>query len=626
MESQQVLKKLVLSADIASVLENKILIVPQTRKEMIDLAFGPDNSDEFEVAYDVEGKGRVVEATVTKCKNGAAVNYNDIYMRRRDPDCLVVADELDTDKPKYFERYGEDFNPARQDTLNWLKKQNKLIVMPFMAGGNEYGFPALLVAPDNAGFFAAGLADLQGYIPRESIPDNYKPLAIIFVAPPFRHTHFKGRQVVVHNRTNDVHELFSFNLYPGPSAKKGVYGFLIHIGESQGWLTLHGSSVKLVTPYDNEFVIMHEGASGSGKSEMLEEIHRMHDGRVMLAKNTVNQEQIIIEMPDTCDLYPVTDDMALCHNVLQEGKKRLVITDAEQGWFIRLDHIKGYNTDPMIEKISIHPPDPLIFFNIEGHKGATCLIWEHTMDKPGVPCPNPRIIIPRRFIHNIVNQPMEVDVRSFGVRTPPTTKTNPNYGILGFLHILPPALAWLWRLAAPRGHSNPSIVGADGLSSEGVGSYWPFATGKMVTQANLLLEQIKNTPNTRYMLIPNQYVGAYKVGFMPEWISREYFARRGSFKFKPEHVIEARCPLLGLIPENVKISGTTIPHYLLQVDLQPEVDKSGYDEGAKMLNEFFKKELSQFLVPELSDLGRSIIETCLNDGTVEDFNKLLPYL
>jgi len=45
-------------------------------------------------------------------------------------------------------------------------------------------------------------------------------------------------------------------------------------------------------------------------------------------------------------------------------------------------------------------------------------------------------------------------------------------------------------------YANPSIVGVGGMESEGVGSYWPFATGKRVTHANLLLEQIyKNTSN-----------------------------------------------------------------------------------------------------------------------------------
>ncbi len=73
----------------------------------------------------------------------------------------------------------------------------------------------------------------------------------------------------------------------------------------------------------------------------------------------------------------------------------------------------------------------------------------------------------------------------------------------------------------------------------------PFATGKRVKQANLLLHQIVDSPNTRYVLIPNQHIGVYKVGFAAEWISREYLARHGGAKIRREHLEPARCPLLG---------------------------------------------------------------------------------
>ena len=82
----------------------------------------------------------------------------------------------------------------------------------------------------------------------------------------------------MHNRMAELHEIHSLNLYPGPSAKKGVYGVLLTIGESEGWITAHGSTVEVVTPYDNIVTIMHEGASGGGKSEMLEHVQRQADG------------------------------------------------------------------------------------------------------------------------------------------------------------------------------------------------------------------------------------------------------------------------------------------------------------------------------------------------------------
>lgn len=612
-----------LPPELQDVFNTVEVVLPESREHLLDLTFFGTNDPVVEVAYDLPDKGRYVEATVARCKNGVSVNYNDIYMRRRDPDAMVIADDGPTDKPRYRERFGEDFSSLRTETFEWLKAQKQLIALPFLSGDKTRGRPTLLVAPMNTGFFVAGLADLQGFIPREKLKPHFAPEAVIYLAPPFRHTKFDGNQIVAHNRLPKMHELFSYSLYPGPSAKKGVYGILLQQGEDEGWVTLHASAVRLITPYDNEFTIVHEGASGGGKSEMTQQIHREPDGRILLGEDIVTQERLYLEMHDTCELHPISDDMALAPPYLQEGRSKLVIEDAEAGWFLRVDHLADYGTEPQLERLCINPPAPLVFLNLDGQPGATCLPWEHTMDEPGKPCPNPRVIMPRHFVPNTVNEPVEVDVRSFGVRTPPCTRENPNYGIIGMLHVLPAALAWLWRLVAPRGHSNPSIVTAEGLSSEGVGSYWPFATGKMVRQANLLLQQIRSSPSTKYVLIPNQYIGAYKVGFQPEWIAREYLARRGSVKFRPGQLPPARSPLLGYTIETLKVNGQQLPKGLLHVEDQLEVGTEGYDAGAKILKDFFYQEVEQFYSEDLLPLGKRIISACLSDATIEEYEQLL---
>lgn len=616
-------KNMILPDDVSRLLSiAPDILIPQTREEMFTLAMGGKSEGSFEVRYDFPGVGDICEAVVSKCSNGLAVNYADMYMRRRDPDCMVIADEEPTDKTRFKDRFGGSFEPLREDSMQWLAKQ-KLLLLPFMAGSDDLGYPALLIAPQNAAFFAGALADLQGFVPAASLPEEFKPKAIIYLAPPFRHTHFGGKQIVVHNRLKDVHEIFSFNLYPGPSAKKGIYGVLINIGEQEGWLTLHGSTVKVVTPYDNSLVILHEGASGSGKSEMIEQMHKEPDGRALLARNILSGENVYLDIKDTCDLLPMTDDMALCHPSIQNASRKLIVKDAEQGWFLRVNHIDRYGTDPQHERLTIHPKEPLIFLNIKGVPGSTCLIWEHTMDEPGKPCPNPRVILPRHHVPGILSEPIEVDVRSFGVRTPPCTKNAPTYGIIGMMHVLPQALAWLWRLVSPRGHDNPSVTKTTGMSGEGVGSYWPFATGKMIGQANLLLEQIVNTPATRYKLIPNQNIGAYHVGFMPQWITREYMARRGSVKFRPEQLVPARYSLLGYALDSLKIDGEYVPKGLLQTNLQLEVGEEAYDAGAEILNAFFGRELKAFQMESLSSEGRRIIECFYDRGSVEDYESLL---
>ena len=597
-----------------------------TAAELVEAAVPAGQTDEegyYTVGYDVEGTFRP-EARVCRVKNGVSANYVESYMRRRDPECMVIADDRATDKMTYEKRFGEPFEDLRQETFAWLKTQD-LGCFFFDAGRAGKGLPAVAICPANAGFFALGLAMLQGIIPVSEIEargDDYFHSAIIYIAPPFRHTKFDGKQVVVHNRRDELHELYSYNLYPGPSAKKGVYGMLLTLGEKNDWTTAHCSTVQVVTPYDNTVTIMHEGASGGGKSEMLEQMHRESDGRLLLGKNTVTGESRHLALPLGCSLRPVTDDMALCHPDFQDPnsrEKKLTLTDAEHSWFLRVNHITHYGTDPHLERLTIHPDEPLLFLNIDATPGSTALIWDHIEDEPGKPCPNPRLVFPRSKYPGIVNDPVKVDIRSFGVRCPPCTSEKPTYGIMGIFHLLPPSLAWLWRLVAPRGHGNPSIVDTQGMSSEGVGSYWPFATGRRVDQANILLHQIMNTPDTLFVLTPNQHVGCWQTGFAPQWVAREYLSRRGPSEFADDKIVDARCPLLGQTPRTIQIEGQIIGHWFLQVETQPEVGEAAYDAGAKILTDFFHEQIRKFLVEDLEPHGRNIIEACLEGASHSDF-------
>ncbi len=591
--------------------------------DLVNLSVGGEDGMSQEVYYDLPGGERKKEAIVHRVKNGIAANYTEAYMRRRDPNCMVIADDRPTDKTTFESRFNYDFEELRQETFEWMKTQD-LAMFFFHAGKAGMGYDTVAVIPANAGFFGLGLALLQGIANPDEFDENFKPTAFIYTAPPFRHTHFDGKQVVVHNRQPGNYEMFSYNLYPGPSAKKGVYGMLIGQGEAEGWVTAHCSAVQVKTPYDNIVTFMHEGASGGGKSEMLQQPHRLPDGRLLLGDNLYKEDKRFLELSQSCDLLPVADDMALCHPSLQRDDQKLYLEDAEQGWFVRVDHITEYGTDPSLEKLTAVPPKPLLFLNIESVPGGRAMIWDHVYDEPDVPCPNPRVILPRDIVPKIISDTVNIDIRSIGLRTPPCTAEEPNYGIVGLMHVLPPALAWLWRLVAPRGHANPSIIQTEGISSEGVGSYWPFATGKKVKQANLLLDQIVKTPEVQYILTPNQNIGAWKVGFMSQWVVRDYLARKGNANFTSNQILPARCNVLGYALKFMTFEGRTIPPWLLQVELQREVGEKGYDAGAEILLEFFNRMLNQFKGPDLSDLGNQIIECCLDNGTVEDYEQLIP--
>jgi hypothetical protein len=617
-------KKIVLPDDVFILLNNcKNHTVFNTVEQLALTAVGGENNNAFEVKYDIPGKGEFTEAIIHRVTNGISANYTEAYMRRRDPDTMYIADDQPSDKEKFKDKFGYDFQLLKTETFNWLKEQD-LAVFFYFAGRDKIGVGGMAIAPANAGFFAMGLSMLQSIIPVNNLPEGFTIDSLIYVAPTFRHTHFNGKQVVVHNRSENLHEIFSYNLYPGPSAKKGLYGALLTKGEKEGWVTAHCSTVQVVSPYDNLTTFMHEGASGGGKSEMLQNIVREPNGQVLIGENIITNEKRLINLPLFCSFNPITDDMALCHPSLQRNNGKLTVLDAENAWFIRVDSVKDYGDDPFLEKITIKPKKPLLFLNIKSNPDCTALIWDHIEDEPGKSCPNPRVILPRDIVPEVISQPVTVDIRSFGVRTPPCSKENPNYGIVGLFHILPPALAWLWRLVSPRGHANPSIIGSEGMESEGVGSYWPFATGKMVTHANLLLEQIIQTPRMRYTLVPNQHIGVWKVGFKPQLLMREYLTRRGNAKLRSDQYQDARCPLLGYELNYLTIEGAKIPSRFLQVHRQSEVGVEGYDKGAKILYDFFKKELPKFLTPELSATGKVIIEACMSDVSVEDYNSIIP--
>ena len=132
-----------------------------------------------------------------------------------------------------------------------------------------------------------------------------------------------------------------------------------------------------------------------------------------------------------------------------------------------------------------------------------------------------------------------------------------------------------------------------------------------------------STPKTLNVLIPNQHIGCYNIGFMGEWVVREYLARMSGV-VKERHVTPARCPLFGYAMQDLKLNNQYIRPTFLRPETQSKLGEDGYDAGAKILTDFFKQEIRQFLTEDLDLLGRQIIECCLNDGTLEDYLALTP--
>ncbi len=162
------------------------------------------------------------------------------------------------------------------------------------------------------------------------------------------------------------------------------------------------------------------------------------------------------------------------------------------------------------------------------------------------------------------------------------------------------------------------------MVSEGVGSYWPFSTGTKVAAANLLLRQLVDASRTRYVLTPNQHIGAYQVGFAAEWITREYLARRGrADASRPAHAGALLAVRLHVARDEGRRAARA-SHVARARDAVAGRGGRGVRRGAGIIKAFFKSELEQYLTDELDPLGRAIIEIVLKDGSVEDYEALTP--
>ena len=166
---KNMINRFVLPEDLKQALDSaEKIIFPKTKAQLVELCYGPNGAARFNVSYDISEKESYVEADVVRCKNGPSVNFTDAYMRRRDPDCMYIGDELPTDKPKFEDRWGYKFSQLRQETMDWISHQ-ELVVMPFIMGSKLHGYESLVVAPANAAFFAFALANIQKFISIEDV-------------------------------------------------------------------------------------------------------------------------------------------------------------------------------------------------------------------------------------------------------------------------------------------------------------------------------------------------------------------------------------------------------------------------------------------------------------------------
>ena len=119
-------KNIIIPNNIREVLtECRSYTVFNTTGELSDAATNGKDNIEYEVKYDVPGKGIYAEAVVQRVKNGISANYTEAYMRRRDPGTMVIADNKPTDKKRFIDKYG-----------HWCP-----VISQINSTGYRYGYP-----------------------------------------------------------------------------------------------------------------------------------------------------------------------------------------------------------------------------------------------------------------------------------------------------------------------------------------------------------------------------------------------------------------------------------------------------------------------------------------------------
>lgn len=74
----------------------------------------------------------------------------------------------------------------------------------------------------------------------------------------------------------------------------------------------------------------------------------------------------------------------------------------------------------------------------------------------------------------------------------------------------------------------------------------------------------------------------------------------------------------------MKLDGQYVRQTFLRPETQSKLGEEGYDAGAKILTDFFKEQIQEFLTDDLDPIGRQIIELCLNDAGLEEYLAITP--
>ncbi len=174
-----------------------------------------------------------------------------------------------------------------------------------------------------------------------------------------------------------------------PSAKKGVYGFLIENGDREGWVAPHCSAVQ-------SSHLMTMPLPSSRRRQRRRKARGWN--RCIVSQNDVccwvktsshrNADLFKFHAHATCVPLSMIWLFAIPSFSVIMGAWR--VADAEDAWFVRVNHINNYGTDPNLESDHCaQPTKPLLFFEYRCGAKQSGSHLDHIQDEPGKPCPKP---------------------------------------------------------------------------------------------------------------------------------------------------------------------------------------------------------------------------------------------
>jgi len=296
--------------------------------------------------------------------------------------------------------------------------------------------------------------------------------------------------------------------------------------------------------------------------------------------------------------------MACAHPKYQGASGRLTVADAENGWFVRVDHIHSYGTAPNSNACA-SIPRAAHFLNHYIVPAAPASLGARR-GRARQSLPNPRVILPaacsKRF-----STGRSGSTCAASASAAPHPQGQPALRYPRHAPRPQPRLAWLWRLWRPRSRQ-PSIQATKSreMQSEGVAPIGPLhrsprGPGQPPPQPDCQHPKpLRPHSQPAHRRLEGRIHGRVD--------GREYLAAAAAPSL-PASRSAKHLPLLGYIPNQLRIEGSMIPRVFWPLKSRSRAAWRLPGRRAPVAGVLFERTQA-VPGPDLDPLGKRIIEAC----------------